>query len=426
MNFKQNLSMFFGISFMLIFALSGMLILRDIRDVLLIQSFESNSFVAILKFIQIPITILLGIGAVFLTRNGKIKRAFHLFFPINILFSLLMLALFYFKGIFLQPSSASSATIFNKILASTFYFWVGFSNLFTIVLIWGFANQHYTFKRASYQYPLIALIASFSSGIYINYLMGFIFEKKLYYLIFLASAIIYAVVYIIYFLLREVHLRKKDVLKKPSLKYLIALIAIVFFLSLAKYFPQLPFKHLLKLKAPQAKDYLMIMGSFSIKQAVYSVFTLLLGVLLGLWMYIKGSKLLAKIGGVLIIIITILGLYVFKMPAKEATIDIKSAYSLMSYGMLMSFVALFLYLIKELCYFRFPLKNRFSAKILVDLIFVSIAMPLSTSISALVIVMKGSILASNNIYIGIFFISMLICFVALYWINKEQKNNLIE
>ncbi|NGX49768.1 MAG: hypothetical protein K940chlam5_01372 [Candidatus Anoxychlamydiales bacterium] len=426
MNFKQNLSMFFGISFMLIFALSGMLILRDIRDVLLIQSFESNSFVAILRLIQIPITILLGVGAFFLTRNGKIKRAFHLFFPINILFSLLMLALFSFKGISLHSSLASSVTMFNKILASTFYFWVGFSNLFTIVLIWGFANQHYTFKRASYQYPLIALLATFSSGIYIKYLMGFIFEKKLYYLIFLASAIIYAVVYIIYFLLREVHLRKKDVLKKPSLKYLIALITIVFFLSIAKYFPQLPFKHLLKLKAPQAKDYIMIMGAFSIKQAIYSMFTLLLGVLLGLWMYIKGSKLLAKIGGVLIIVTTILGLYVFKMPAREATIDIKSAYSLMPYGMLMSFVALFLYLIKELCYFRFPLKNRFSAKILVDLIFVSIAIPLSTYISTLVIVMKGSILGGLNAFMGLFFISMLIVFIALYWINKEQKNNLID
>ena len=147
MNFKQNLSMFFGISFMLIFALSGMLILRDIRDVLLIQSFESNSFVAILKFIQIPITILLGIGAFFLTRNGKIKRAFHLFFPINILFSLLMLALFSFKGISLHSSSASSVIMFNKIVASTFYFWVGFSNLFTIVLIWGFANQHRSEER---------------------------------------------------------------------------------------------------------------------------------------------------------------------------------------------------------------------------------------------------------------------------------------
>jgi len=332
----------------------------------------------------------------------------------------------YFKVISLDQSSVLATSIFNKIVVSIFYLWVGFSNIFTIVLIWGYANQHYTFKKAAYQYPLIGLITFFPVNMYIYYLQRFIFEKKLFYQIFLVSAIIYAIIYIIYIILREVSLKKKDILKKPSFNYLLALIVIVVVFSFAKSLPQMPFKYFLKLKAPQASDYLMIMGSFSVKQAIYSIITFFIGILLGLWMYIKGSKILAKIGGFLIIVITTLGLLVFKMPAKVATIDIKSAHSLMSYGMFVSFSFLFLYLIKELCYFRFPLKNRFSAKILVDMIFLFLTKPLYGSISAFVIVKKGSILAANSIFMYIFFFSMLISFVALYWINKEQKEYLIE
>jgi len=90
MNLKQNLKIFFGISIMLIFALSGMLITRDIKDSLLIQNFGVGLLPGF-KSIEFLVIILLSIGAYFLTRKGKINRAFHLLFPINILFSLFML-----------------------------------------------------------------------------------------------------------------------------------------------------------------------------------------------------------------------------------------------------------------------------------------------------------------------------------------------
>ena len=78
-SFKQSLFLFLGVSLMVIFSQLNYVLLRDLKDMLIFQK-AGPELIPMMKVATIPLTILVGLLLIAISRGGKIKRAFHVFF----------------------------------------------------------------------------------------------------------------------------------------------------------------------------------------------------------------------------------------------------------------------------------------------------------------------------------------------------------
>ncbi|MGA8164657.1 MAG: Npt1/Npt2 family nucleotide transporter [Waddliaceae bacterium] len=81
---RQHIVLFLGMSLMLTFSYFNDIVLRDIKDALIVVNCGAE-MIPQLKLATIPTALIVGLFMVILSWDGKIKRTFNVYFPINTL-----------------------------------------------------------------------------------------------------------------------------------------------------------------------------------------------------------------------------------------------------------------------------------------------------------------------------------------------------
>jgi len=379
---KKNFLLFLGMAVTILLTYFNYTILQNLKDSLLISQVNVE-LIPHLKMKVLPLTLFSGVLLIFLAWNGRIDRAFKVFFPLNILI---------YSAFALAPSIMAD-------FIPLFYIWAHVSLILSVVLIWGYANQVYTFNNAAIQYPILAFI-------FIN--LGLLLPKYLpitmspeigFGLLALASLVIFA----IYLGLYRLEQTQDQLEGKAPWSYWLWLGLVVFSIKFAMNFPEFVFKA----KAVKHTLYPLIMDS----KSVYAVYTGITGVIFGIIIYIRGAKALAKVLGAIALGVLFIGMSLFDNDFENGPLK---------FGLLFALFPLF-QVFKELAFFGIEQKKRFTAKVLIDVIVYSIAAYASTMTNVFIKVLVP--LESTPIFMVLFVAAMFIVDIGLYFINKRALTN---
>jgi|GEM_PF-5536527 len=401
---QQPKFQFWGIALLLVLTYFNHTLLRDTKDALIVTS-GGAQMIPYLKTLSFPFGLILGSILALLSWNGKVKRTFIAFFGVNTIFLALLAFLF----------SAPE----NKIPATAYYLWAEASILLLPLLIMGYANQVYTFRAAAIQYPLLGLTASI--GLMIGGPVVASLSQSYSTLLSILSLVSFLTLMIFLWLDRQNHGEKEKGFKF-SWMYVIAFSVLVMSVKFAAFFPQIMFKSELKNIFPNINDYVLYMGSFSNKIGLLNITIVLVSVIIGFLLYYKGSRMLAKVLGVITLGMLAGGASLFfLLPFTRQTLSGPAS------GYLTFITLMFAFKIfKELVYFGIDLKHRFTIKFFIDFLVVSFASSLTGIVASITIINFGSIKEASKLYGPLFIISMIVGLISLHWINKKLKNNLPE
>lgn len=397
---KQSVFLFIGMSLMLIFSYIGFMLLRDIRDTVFIRNVGAE-LIPQLKSIASLVAILAGLLFIWISWDGRIDRAFKVFFPLNTVF----------YAIFAWITLEHPTLLKQPYIAETFYIWSSTAMLLSVTFVWGYANQHYTFKTAALQYPLFAFILIFAvlySGLFMVKTMTSEHGQSIICATIACSSLLTFIVYLIWNRADWGALEKG---LKVSWVYWLAIGAIVFGASFSKPFQDILFKTQLKTLFTDIQSYSAAISELSILKGVFEQAVGLVGIILGLWLYFKGPKSLAKIGALIVIFMGLCGLAVIQNDLWSKDVQEQYLTSAIGFTLFGSLSSLLFRFIKELAYFGIELDKRFTAKIVVDVIIYSL--PASFA---------SYLIAETNATMLWFMLGMTLCLFGVIRLHKDLKN----
>lgn len=288
----------------------------------------------------------------------------------------------------------------------------------SVTLIWGYANQEFTFKKAAIQYPLLALIFPSSGallgGHFFKQLSECNFSLSKIYLITLLTAMgASLLIFAIYLLLNSFRFDEKEQGGPVSWGYWLTFGLLLFGVKFSSTFPKMAFKMELHRLYPDPSSYMQFMAKYASISGWVSVGGSLIGVGLGAILYYRGAKDFFKVISFILLGMTIFGLSTVLIRSIGITMLSSVLYS----GLMGAFIAL-----RELAFFGIKKESRFTAKIVLDLILCSFAAIFGSTIITLTAVLMGNMNQNGNALI--FFIAMVVCFVSLYRIRREMRKGI--
>jgi len=379
---KKNFLLFLGMAVTILLTYFNYTILQSLKDSLLISQ-VSVELIPHLKMKVLPLTLFSGVLLIFLAWNGRIDRAFKVFFPLNILI---------YSAFALAPSVMAD-------FIPLFYIWAHVSLILSVVLIWGYANQVYTFNMAAIQYPILAFLFMQLGLLLPKYLPIAMSPEAGFGLLSLSTLCIFA----IYLGLNRLEQGPDQQESKAPWTYWVAIAALVFSVKFAMNFPEFVFKA----KAVKSNLFPLMMDS----KSVYAVYTGIAGIMLGIVAYYRGAKTLAKILGLIVLGILIVGLSMFDEGSEDGALK---------FGLLFALFPLF-QVFKELTFFGIEQKKRFTAKVIVDVIVYSIAAYAATLTNIFVKVFFP-LESSTPVFMALFVAAIALAFLSLYKINSTNKS----
>lgn len=339
----KKIIQFLAMAFMLSLSLLSNELMKNSHDLLLLKG--SASF-ALYKALQLPVVLVAGWLLYLYSKKASLDRLFGLFFSLAmLLFGLLgILKLFNYK-LFCNATFLGLLSLCSSLFLAI-----------STVVIWGFANQVYTFKRAAIHYPLFYLVASGATLVVPQ-------VDNVYLVISLFSLLILAI--------HSFMTRQTTDAEKPAsplqIGTLVALGALVFGSVFCKFFPDIALKESFRNLYTSSRQQLAILAEQRTLANGYSLFAGITGVVLGLFLAESGPKKLFAVGITLIAIMTCAILYFF------STVQHNFHKALHARTLFLSFLPLLLLLIKELAYFGINKAQRFQAKLILDLMLISLA-----------------------------------------------------
>lgn len=334
---------FLAIAFMLSLSLFSHQLMRDCRDLLILKG--STTF-ATYKILQLPVVLVAGWLLYLYSKKASLDHLFRLFFSLSIL-------LFGLLG-------TLKLTQYKLFCNATF---LGFLSLYTSlflaissVLIWGFANQLYSFKRAALHYPLLYLLAS-GSTLLLPQIENVYMSISFFCLLILA----------IHSLMLRKSLEEEESGKPLHLGQLIALSAIIFGSIFCKFFPDLALKETFRSLYTTSRQQVAILTEHRSLTNGYSLLAGITAVLLGFFLADSGPRKRFAVGLTLFAIMTAAIFFFF------STLHHNFHEALHARTLFLSILPLFLLLVKELAYFSITKAQRLQAKLILDLMIVSLA-----------------------------------------------------
>ncbi|MCB1072917.1 MAG: hypothetical protein KDK96_07445 [Chlamydiia bacterium] len=395
---KRNVFLFLGIGLMLLFATFSYTVLRDIQSTITIQKL-SAAVIPKMKMASVPVILLFGLLFFFLCRKGKIHRGFILFFLLNII---IWGGLLFLKG-------SDDLWIYW-----VYSIWSSVSMSLSLILIWGFANQEFTFKKAAIQYPLLGLIFSSSGAFLGGHLTGHFAGQDLFSKIYPMTLWIGVganlLIFVIYLILKHYPYMGKEQGSRVTWGYWVALGILLFGIKTSALCLQITFKNEVRKVFTNATSYIEFMGNFSKLSGSIRIGLGVLAIGLGVLLFFRGAQAFFKVFGSVLLGIIVFALFTFFIPK----IDINAlAYALFSgsIGIILS--------LRELAFFGIQRESRFTAKIVLDLIFGFFATGFGTTLIQLPIMFVGTI--DRNINAAVFLVIIIVCLLALYRVRKDLK-----
>jgi hypothetical protein len=307
--------------------------------------------------------LLLAFLILTIARWGSFSKAFIGYFSLN---ALLLFAFTFLSGE--QPPYGVRV-------------WIYSAKLLPFILSWGFVNQNYQFKRAVIEYPLLwagfSLPALLGKSLFLDATSSSLLICSLCSLLILTT----------YTFLNKVDLGSHEEGKKASWRYFIALVVIAFGMYFASIFPK-------------------VFSGFYSSKLVTLLLSSALCFLIG-WVLKKcGPAYLSKLMGGITLGAMTLGVGLFYAP------------NLFIYMIFAVLVRAFI-ILKELFLFGVDRKNRFTVKMLADVIFFSLV-PLFGGITEKSIGFQRGIFS----YVVVFLIALSACLIALYITHQVLKKGL--
>ena len=314
--------------------------------------------------VEVPY-LLLAFLILAVSRWGSFSKAFIGYFSLNII-------LLFSFAFFLGEQSPYGVLV-----------WIYSAKLLPFILSWGFANQNYQFKRAVIEYPLLwagfALPSFLGKALFLDTTTSSL----------LICALCSLLILISYVLLKRADLGPHEEGKKSSWGYFISLVVLAFGMYFASVFPK-------------------VFSGFSSSKLVTLISSSTVCFVIG-WVLKKyGPAYLSKLMVGITLCGVSLGMWLFYIP------------SLFTYVIFSVLVSAFI-ILKELFLFGVDRKNRFTVKMLADVIFFSLV-PLFAGIVEKSIGFQRGIFA----YVGVFLIAASACLIALYVTHEALKKGLSE
>lgn len=406
---KQSFILFFGMLLMLFLTTFSQSLLKDLTPSLVVNKFGVE-LLSQLKWLAIVVSIVTGLLILAL---GNVRRAFKVYFPFNIAVLALLAILLFFQ----------SSWLTNSFVLGAFYAWIESSMIVSIALLWGFANQEYTFKIAAIQYPLLGIIAG-TSILFVVPLQMMLskLEPNFYPSVVALAAVLNAFVLAIYLWISRKDLGAHENGLNVSYGYWIALGLLVLTMNMALFFPEIVFKSGLQKVVSGQREYLEYLGKLAFDKAQWGLLGAIASVLMGIFLYFKGSRPYATLLGLICLGMLMTGLIsLYNVQSMKLNAEAFNS-ATKGYVYLVTFVGLFM-LLKELLFFGIAHKSRFTAKIVIDVIFFSMV-PFLSRLIAVPIIQMGP-LNEHVTVIGVIFISaLLVAFLSLYRLNRDLKEGL--
>ncbi|MGM0439582.1 MAG: hypothetical protein ACQEP8_00525 [Chlamydiota bacterium] len=410
---KQSLALFIGIGLMLFLTYYNYICLTGLREAALRNAPHSPSMEQ-LRLLTPLATLVVGLLLILITLKGHVERAFHFFFPLNFLAFGVISFMVYFHSSFIETQS------FTTFL----YLWSGMAVALPIIIAWGYANHHNTFKTASLQYPLFSwalLLALLTPPeVIINQLGSYPW------LSYLAIAFMSLLIYGVFLILKRQDLGIPEAGLKVSVGYWVALVMIVIGYFFAQTFSE-------NLLFTQVKSLISTIPNYQHQAshiALVQVITLgilsIAGIIAGGVLYCLGPKAYGKTGITLLILSLLPGLALFANSWHLEGVQ-SLRFSTISWAISSAFALIFLITIKELAFFAIRRKSRFSVKLAVDFIIYSIAPVTAGQLIDIYIRHTNNTLNSLTIiYSAYFVIGMILCFLGVIKIHNHWNRRLQE
>jgi hypothetical protein len=407
-NTRQSLILFFGMLLMLFFTFFGQTILRDLKELFLISKLGVER-IPELRMMDLPLTIMAGLILLVISWGGKVHRGFFVFFPLNTIVLVVFGILSYFQ----------SPLLYKPSVVSGFYHWANISLVLSVALIWGFANQTYTFSVAAIQYPILAFLLTYAvlpTGMFAHWAN----TTPLSFEIFcIAVATTSLLTLFVYFVMNRIDLGVIEIGSIVSWGYWVALAVLVFGIKYGSFFPIIFLKGILKEVYPDPSNYNAYLLALTTLKANWLVITGVFGIFVGFFLYKTGASYWAIVGRLLWIVMFVGGLIAFYSTVTSITAE-GAWVGTIGNVLLAVFLALFMIIAKELAYFGIEHRHRFSAKIIVDVIVYSLVATASAFTSSATLTW-GSIVLNRNLFAVIFVVSFLIGLAGIYRIHKDLK-----
>ncbi|MDB6081423.1 MAG: hypothetical protein JWO53_695 [Chlamydiia bacterium] len=425
---KESSILFISMFFMLLFVSFENILLSSIQDKVVVTTL-GDFFILFLKAAVLPISLLTGSGLLILGRDGHIERTFKVFF-ISSTSILATLAL----TLFVHPSLIQSS-YFTGVL----YLVIVVVPLLSLVLIFGYANQRYTFKMAALQYPIL---------IFLFYLMNrsplvtLEFSHSLVAVNFAVAALLNLFILTIYALLSHCELGPQENGISTTKWYWRGIALLVTGIAFAKHSIQniysLFVKHIFTIPQVVAE-----LNAYKYPNIDFSLILWALGITCGILLFLYGPKIFLRISGGLLSIICAGGVFflyntpfIMNNPPEVS----RSVLAIGGHGIFLSAIPVFLILAKELAYFGVALKDRFAAKLKVD-IFVFLLAPILSSLpkTLIIVIIQFSGTQFQSVATGFdllykshllesialvgFILGIVLCSIGIVRINRELNPN---
>ena len=305
-----------------------------------------------------PAVLVVILGLIFFVRKKGFDLLFKSFFLLNTCVLLLFAGLD-FLGVPYRGHFSS--------------FWLHFSIVVHPLLAFGFINQHYTFKRAALEYPLLW------QGMMLPVFINLVFYVQNSACILLICAFWSLSTLLLYLALSRAKLGPSEEGQKVPVIYIVSLAVLPFSLRFLSMFP---------------------LGVFGLlgSQALFFSSALLLTVPIGVFVSERGMKALVISTLILIIGTILFGVALFgSVVAFLGFCTLGAAFTM----------------IKELFLLLIEKKDRFSVKLLVDGIVLSFVSISVKSVQKFILHQEGALSAISTSYIAIFLLFAILALLSL-------------
>lgn len=401
----KSLLRFLGVFVLTVLLQLSQFLLRDIKDVQAIMTGGAES-IPTLKLMAIGITILFGLALIFIDYIRDYKFSLHFFFLTYLGF----LSAFAY-GDFTQLTAAQSS-----------FFYIGISSIFTLIpiLIWGLSNQIFHFRSAALLYPLMLLLAGFTPLIINPNLLSLIKGSSLSELC-KSSGLLVMIGYLVFWGLN--HLSNEDEKKEYSCNwgYGIAFLCFLIGLAASKDLIEIPYKSVVKTQFPQISSYVTFMKQNALQTGSLKLCGSLIGFVLGLFLCYSGSKLWRWFGaGVTALALVVGGSFFMTLLQAE---NIQKVFSQLSWQYLLFILFLaILSGLKELPYFAFSERWRFTAKLGMEIICLPLITHYLMVIPNLVMISTGNITEALPYYAATFGVVLVLSLYGAIYCGKVLKS----
>jgi hypothetical protein len=391
---NKSFSLFCFFSTLLILVTLNNLLLLDLKSILMFNHINFDALKS-LDFAVLPVSVILGLLMICLSLGGRYARAFTIFFAANALFA------------YFLYNDVTSSNVF-----SAFYVWANIAPILSVILVWGVANQKYTFKTAALHYPILALLNAsvfhFLGKAAVEPLIEFLPTEIL---LFWVNALILTI-----FGCLKFHKDEESKGAKRYWLYLGALILIAFALGGVQKLPDHLFFKSASAALSTAKAFTAFKKDFGYIKEVTLFFAGLMSVPLGYILYLRGSKFLAAVAGAISLGMMVAGLGVILVPSYMSSDTNAATTSGLTLLLFASCYAVF-QPFKELMFFGLEPKRRLTYKIAADFVVFMIAASMTKSFIMEAVVFKLPV----ESYITPFVVFMLMCFVGIFATHQLLK-----